>query len=110
MHGPSGCSNATLFRERQAPVDARAAARCRVDLEISSSEREALLHAEQALAFSLNGALARGGQIEAAAVIAHHQLQGAVGLAQLDLDELCLRVTDDIGQRFLYDAKASHSR
>src|SRR5260221_14707222 len=108
MHGPSGCSRATLLRERQAHVDARAAAGCRVDLEISSSKRDALLHAKQALASSLNGALARGGHIEAATVIAYHELQDAVGLAELDLDEVRLRVTDDIGQRLLRDAKAGH--
>src|SRR6267154_2235289 len=84
------------LRERQARADGGAASRWRVDIEISSCEGDALLHAEQALASSLNGALARGGHIEAATVIAHHELQGAVGLAELDLDEARLRVTDDI--------------
>src|SRR5260221_1658221 len=101
-------SHATLLREGQADADGRAAARCRVDLEISSSECDALLHAQQALAGALNGALARGWYIVAATVIAHDELQGAVGLTELDLDEARLRVTDDIRQRLLRDAKAGH--
>src|ERR1700756_5096711 len=101
-------SYATLLRKRQARADARAAARCRVDLDLSAGKRDALLHAEQALASSLNGALARGGHIEATTVIAHHELQGTVGLAELYLDTVRLGVAEDIGQRLLTDAEAGH--
>src|SRR5881392_1634037 len=78
----------------------------RVDVQVAVGEGDALLHAEQALAPSLRGAPARGGDVEALAVVAHRQQQRAVRLAELDLDDPSLRVTDDVRERLLRDAEA----
>src|SRR5439155_25056506 len=83
-------------RQWQARANARPTSSCRVDLEVAAGECHALLHAQQALAPAVRGALACGGDIETAAIVVHHEAQRSVGRAELYVNNLSLRVADDV--------------
>src|SRR5258708_20115273 len=94
--------------ERQTRANRRASPRGRLDLQLTSDEYDTFLHAQEPVTRSGRRAPARGGDLEPLAVVAHDQLQSIVCLAQFNVDDPRLRVTNDVGERLLRDAEAPH--
>ena len=83
--------------EGQAGPDARAAALAAAESKLSRCELDPLLHAAEAEAIVVAGA------VEAAAVVLDRDDEGVAALGQRHRHQLGVGVLDDVGERLLHE-------